>query len=457
MRIEKEESHVATSSFSILNRPKAPDFQLKRLIRLIFLYLLACCARLFTRRVPAVVEHVLYIKPDHLGDLLLATPALAALRRSLPSARIAALVGPWSEMPLRRNPDLDVLLTCPFPGFERRPKSEDGGWRMEDRRLAAILDHRSFILSTCWSLIRPYLTLLRYALLLRAQRYDLAIVGRDDHWWGAALALLAGVPLRFGFGVPECRPFLTTALPFDPRAHVTEQGMQLVESVVGRRLSVDLSNGQPTTDNGPRAALSPFSILHSQFSARFDPAPSDLAWAEDWRRAHGLVGARMVVLHPGTAGPDKLWFPERWADVADALQADGARLVLTGGPGEEALVAAIATQMRNPALTLAGETSVGQLAALLRQADLVLGVDSGPLHLAAAQGVPSVHLYGPGDAGRFGPWGDPWRHVVVREALWCSPCGVFNACPRGLARPECMELIAVTRVLDAARRLLASD
>jgi heptosyltransferase-2/heptosyltransferase-3 len=381
----------------------------------------------------------------------LATPVLAALRRSLPSAQITALVGPWSEMPLRRNPDLDVLLTCPFPGFERGTRIEDGGWRIEDRRsVSAIFYPLSSILNRCWSLLRPYLTLLRYALLLRAQRYDLAIVGRDDHWWGAALALLAGVPLRFGFAVAECRPFLTTALPFDPRAHVTEQGLALVESLMV----------EPRTENQERIVNrldTRFSVLGSRFSARFDPSPGDMVWAEDWRSAQGLAGARMLVLHAGTAGPDKLWFPERWAEVADALQADGARVVLTGGPGEQALAAEIAARMRTPALILVGETSVGQLSALLRLAELVLGADSGPLHLAAAQGVRTVHLYGPSDAGRFGPWGDPLRHVVVREALWCSPCGVFNACPRGLARPECMDLIGVARVVDAARRLLVSD
>lgn len=403
---------------------------MKRFFRLQLLRLIALAVRPFVRRRPTALARVLYIKPDHLGDLLLATPALAALRQRLPNARISAVVGPWSEVALRRNPDIDALLTCPFPGFERQPKANVP------------------------TFVRPYLTLLRHALLLRAHRYDVAIVGRDDHWWGAALALLAGVPLRYGFAVPECRPFLTTALPFDPRAHVTAQGLALVDAmVVESRTGTRRVNQEPVANSSG----SRFAVRGSRFLARFDPSPADLAWAADWRREHGLVGERMVVLHPGTAGPDKLWFPERWAQVVDALQADGARLVLTGGPGEEALVAEIAARMRDAALILVGKTSVGQLAALLRQADLVLGVDSGPLHLAAAQGVPSLHLYGPGDEGRFGPWGDPLRHVVVREALWCSPCGVFEACPRGLARPECMDLIAVPRVVEAAWRLLAFD
>jgi heptosyltransferase-2/heptosyltransferase-3 len=169
-----------------------------------------------------------------------------------------------------------------------------------------------------------------------------------------------------------------------------------------------------------------------------------------------LADAPLVLLHPGTGGPAKLWFAERWAAVADALQAAGARLVLTGGPDELALVGEVAGAMRSAVLTLAGQTSVGQLAALMRRAALVLGVDSGPLHLAAAQGVPTLHLYGPGDAGRFGPWGDPARHVVLRADLWCSPCGVFAACPRGLARPECMELIDATQVAERACAMLAA-
>jgi ADP-heptose:LPS heptosyltransferase len=116
----------------------------------------------------------------------------------------------------------------------------------------------------------------------------------------------------------------------------------------------------------------------------------------------------------------------------------------------------VAGRMRQRPPTLAGKTTVGQLAALLRRATLALGVDSGPLHLAAAQGIPTLHLYGPSDAGRFRPWGDPGRHVVLDAGLWCSPCGVFDACPRGLARPECMERIEVAQVLEQARRLITA-
>ena len=427
---------------------------MKRLFRLVLLRLLALLARPLARRRSAAVASVLYVKPDHLGDLLLATPALAELRQRLPAARITALVGPWAAVVLRRNPDVDALLTCPFPGFERRATTSDQ--RPATNRLR---DWLPFVVRRSSFVVHPYLTLLRYAALLRAARYDLAIVGRDDHWWGASLALLAGVPVRLGYDVPECRPFLTAALPWDPRAHVTAQGLALVDrAAIEARRPGDRETSESAT------AMSPLPIQVSRPkpqapspthpAARFDPAPADIAWADAWLREHGLEGARLVVIHPGTGGPSKLWRAERWARVADALQQAGARVVLTGGPGEEPLVEAVAEQMPGPTLSLAGRTSVGQLAALLRRAGVVLGVDSGPLHLAAAQGVPSAHLFGPGDAGRFGPWGDPARHVVLRADLWCSPCGVFAACPRGLARPECMDLIDVRRVADAARQLM---
>jgi heptosyltransferase III len=97
---------------------------MKRFLRLLLLRLIAMLARPLVCRVPGAIISVLYIKPDHLGDLLLATPVLAALRQRLPKARVTALVGPWSRMAIERNSDVDVLLTCPFPGFERRPKDD---------------------------------------------------------------------------------------------------------------------------------------------------------------------------------------------------------------------------------------------------------------------------------------------------------------------------------------------
>jgi heptosyltransferase-2/heptosyltransferase-3 len=377
---------------------------------LLLLIILAWVARPFVRRPGSPVRTILYIKPDHLGDLLLATPVITQLRHSFLQARIVGLVGPWSRFILEQNPDLDTVLTCPFPGFERTPPPATGLIR--------------------W--LRPYLTLFQYAWLLRQMSIDLALIGRDDHWWGAALALLAGIPQRVGFAVPECRPFLSHALPWDASAHVTHQGLALVAAVSTTRQATTL----PPT--------------------RFTPSASDQQWASDWLHTNcGISRQRLVIIHPGTGGPTKLWLAARWAALADQLVAeDNCQIVLTGGPGEEALVAEVRQHMHQPALALAGTASIGQLAALLQRATLVIGVDSGPLHLAIAVGSATLHLFGPSDQRRFGPWGPPEQHIIIRSGVACSPCGVFAACPRGLAQPECMERIALGEVVAAVRQSL---
>ena len=407
----------------------------------LLLQLLALLARLFARRDPGPLRRILLIKPDHLGDLLLATPALAALRQSHPEASITALVGPWSRRMWQGNPSIDALIDLPFPGFERTPPG---------RRPSSIV-HRLA------ALLHPYLLLLKYALLLRRGRYDAALLLRDDHWWGAALAALAGIPRRIGHAHPLCAPLLTTALPYNPHEHVTRQALGVVQALQDdRRPTTD--DRRPTTDDRPSAIgyrLSAIGYHHP--SSSFHPTSAEHAWADEWLAAQLGLGERLVVIHPGTGGSAKHWLPERWASVADALAATpGARLLLTGGPGEAPLVAEVAALMHGPAFTLAGQTSVGQLAALLGRAALVLGVDSGPLHLAVSQGAPSVHLFGPSDQARFGPWGDPQRHRVLRAGLFCSPCGVFDACPRGTSGPECMAAISVGEVVAVARQLLSS-
>lgn len=407
-----------------------------RWLRRLVLHSIALVGRVFVRHCEGHTPpaRILVIKPDHLGDVLLATPALRLLRQRYPDAYIVTLIGPWSRAILANNHDSDVVMTLPFPGFNRGAGPS--------------------------SLLDPYRMLLRYALLLRAGNFDMALVLRDDHWWGAALALLAGIPCRTGYAVPECRPFLTTALPWNPQQHVSEQGINLVLPHSGK--DDDSRTGAQAQRPGKESdmfcdCVSVFRISASDVSPPlvFTPTPAEHAWADDWLMQHGLrradgQGERFVVIHPGTGGVAKLWLPERWAAVGNALVAgDDVRLVLTGGPGEQELVDAVARLLDQPPLMLVGSASIGQLAALLGRAALVMGVDSGPLHLAVSQQTPTVHLYGPGSSERFGPWGPASRHVVVQCDIACRPCGVFSACPRGTDPPECMAWIGVGDVVGS--------
>lgn len=352
----------------------------------------------------APVRRILVIRPDHLGDLLFAFPAIHLLRAAFPSATITALVGPWGRAVIERHPAVDEVRTCEFPGFTRQPKG---------------------------SLLAPYRLLAHEADHLRD--FDLAVVLRHDHWWGALLAHTAGIPQRWGYGIPECAPFLTTAVPYSPGRHEAEQNLTLVR---GACAATGLSC--PAAD-APTQLEFPFSA-------------AEAAFARDLLSSRGVPETTpLIAIHPGAGAAVKLWPRERHAQVADAL-ADGwgARIVLTGSRDELGLAWAVAAAMRYDPVVLAGMTSLGQLAALLATCDLVIGADSGPLHLAVAVGTPTVHLYGPADPRLFGPWAPhaPERHRVVMSPRPCAPCHRLDYTPGELPAHPCMAEIKVTQVLD---------
>jgi ADP-heptose:LPS heptosyltransferase len=156
----------------------------------------------------------------------------------------------------------------------------------------------------------------------------------------------------------------------------------------------------------------------------------------------------------------KLWETGSWVQVADELiHASGVHVVLTGSESERMQVEEIRVRMQQPALTLIGELDLGKLAALLAQANLVLGVDNGPLHLATAQGTPTVRLYGPTDPRVFGPWGDPKLHRIVQAKQPCAgcpvlPCGRLDWSAAELPNHPCVRSLSVEEVLAAAGGLL---
>jgi len=127
-------------------------------------------------------------------------------------------------------------------------------------------------------------------------------------------------------------------------------------------------------------------------------------------------------------------------------------VLVTGSQGEADMAARIAGAIPG-ALNLAGATGFGTLAALFKRCRLVVGVDSGPLHLAIAADIPSVRLFGPTDQSVYGPWGDPGRHrVVVGEHV--LPCGRLDITPRQGTVPPCMASITVEQVLDACEGVM---
>lgn len=329
-------------------------------------------------------------------------PALAGLRTALPATHLTVLVGPWAREVAERARLADEVATLPFPGFTRgRPRSP----------------------------LAPYRLLWRSARQLARADFDAALLLRPDHWWGAWLAAEAGIPVRVGGLSAETAPFLTHSLRLPPQLHIADEAWALVSALlqlVGVPVPSPAWPGFPTTPDEDARAW--------EVAARL-PRP-------------------LVVLHPGSGAALKLVPASTWAAVVDALHRHGVAVALAAGAGERSLQAEVA-RLASASPALLPALSLGELAALLRHADLVLGVDSGPLHLATALGRPTVRCYGPTSPSRFGPWGPGGPHAVVTVDLPCRPCGNLERPPCGArGSPPCLLRISARQITDAALTLL---
>jgi heptosyltransferase-2/heptosyltransferase-3 len=263
-------------------------------------------------------------------------------------------------------------------------------------------------------------------------RASTAILFRPDHWWGALLVYLAGIPERVGFDLPDVTPFLSRAISFCP-GHAVERNLALVAPWTGPINPHDVQVTFPVEEVDRQD-------VRERLAVRGFPD-----------------GAPRVIIHPGSGTLIKQWSVDHWARVADRLAVQwGAPIIFTGGDHELLLIQHITDRMASPAIILAGETTVGQLAALYAGAKIVLGPDSGPLHLAAAVGTPTVHLYGPADPAEFGPWGDPARHAVVTGDIGCRPCRILDWPDDDPACHPCVRDIPPEAVLAAALRVTSS-
>lgn len=355
------------------------------------------------------IKRILVIRPDHLGDLLFATPALARLRGVFPNAHITGLVGPWGRAIWQDNPNLDALKVVAFPG---------------------IAGDRS-------NLLAPYNLLRHTASDLALGSYDLGVTLRFDHWWGAALLAAAGIPRRWGYDTPGMGAWLTDTAPYKAGLHEVEQDLALVEALIKgeadeqqESLIIDRNTGTPAL--APPPTTTP-----------------DVALLADWTSAQ-----RRAIIHPGTISANKLWTVNGWAEVAKRLSTQGWTVALTGSPDEQHLADAIISAAGEQTVRnfVGATSSISQLAWVLSQAHMVLGVDNGPLHIADALGKPTLHLYGPSDESIWGPWGDPRKHKAFR-APGTRPASHLDTGVPGIEGGPEMRAITVEMVMGEITQL----
>ena len=328
-----------------------------------------------------------------LGDAVLTTPALGAVRSAFPHSRIALAAKPLVAELFRCHPDVDEILVY----------DKDG------RHAGAA-------------------GILRMAGELRRRDFDSAILFQNAFDAGL-LAFLAGIPHRAGYATDGRRLLLSRAVPVTEevlRLHHAEYYLHLVEKLGIRRPEKPALRLQVTGEE--RATMA------ARLSALGAP-----------------TGRTILGINPGaTYGSAKRWYPDRFAAVADALSEEwGASVVLMGSVPEMPLSAEIEAAMRRKPVNLAGKTTVRELMALLALCGFLVTNDSGPMHIAAALGVPLVAIFGPTDWRTTSPW--TRRARIVRVDVDCSPC-MRRECDRG---HECMLGVTAEMVIDASRGLLA--
>jgi lipopolysaccharide heptosyltransferase II len=345
----------------------------------------------------ASIKRLLVRGPNWIGDAVMSEPALAALQELFPTTEITLLVKPAIAELLRGHPALHQVLVYENPG-------------------------RHVGITGKWTLARA----------LRRLQFDLAILFQNA-FEAALLTFLAGIPRRYGYAT-------------DGRGFLLSNPVTVPERTkIGHQVQYYLDLLRPLGSEGP--ARAPLLFLSDEEEQAIDRRLAESSIA----KSDLLVG-----LNPGsTYGGAKRWLPERFAETADRLiREQGAhggrrvRVVIVGARGEETLGRAVADRMQIKPVQLSGRTTVRELMAVIKRCALFLTNDTGPMHIAAAFGVPVVALFGPTDSRTTSPFGN--GHTIVRHSVECSPC-LLRECP---IDHRCMTRISVDEVYEAAIRRL---
>ena len=340
---------------------------------------------------PIPFRRLLIARLSALGDVICVLPALDALRASFPEARIGFLVEDRAHELIAGHPAVDRVHLYPRKRWQRS-LSRPAEWPESLREIRAFVRE------------------------MREESYDV-VLELQGNIKGAALSLLSGAKLRVGFSGENCRE--GSHLISHRRIPVLPQPTHLVDKFL--------------------AAAAYLGADPSKARFRLPDSPDSRSRVEDFLRSQGL--GPYAVIHPSTShfGKRKRWPPERFSRVAEKL---GSELklpaVIIWGPGEEALASRVAGDAGKTAV-LSFRTSLLDLAELLRRAEIFVGADSGPLHLATAVGTPSAALFGPMDPRIYAPWHHPQSRILYKPGTG----GVGN-----------VDAIAVEDVLKACRDLL---
>ncbi len=336
-------------------------------------------------------QSILLVKLSSIGDVVHCLPVLAAARRRFPKAHIAWAVGPAAADLVAGSPHLDEALVVGGEG------------------------HASADTRPVPRLSSP----LRLARALRERRFDLAL-DMQGLLKTALIAYLSGARDRVGF-------------------HNLQEGAFL------------LNNRRIVPDRRDVHAVESYLGFADAIGAPAEPLDFAIPVSDADRRVVDelLSGHRnLVAMVPGARWYSKRWPAERFAEVADALAGEfGATCAVVGGKGDRALAERIGEAAKSEILDLCGRTTLRQLAEVLRRCRVTIANDTGPMHISAAVGTPTVAIFGPTDPTRLAPYGA--GHAVLKASVPCAPCRRRECLPL-----RCLETITAKQVALAAERII---
>lgn len=340
---------------------------------------------------PYNFKRILIVRTDRMGDVILSTPVIKALRDNYPNAYIAMMVSPYAKEIVEGNPYLDQVIIY----------DKDG-------------KHKSWPRS------------IKFSRRLKKKQFDLAVILHPTNRVHL-ITFFAGIRKRIGYD-RKLRFLLTDKIKHTKQLgqkHELEYNLDLI-----RYLGIE-----PLDKN----LFVPISLESEK-------------WVADLFNREGIKeNDLLLAIHPAASCPSKVWPLERFAEVADKLiEKYGFKALIVSGPKDISLAKSLIKQMRHRVVDLAGRTSVSQLASLLKRSKLFISNDSGPVHIASAVGVAVISIFGRAQAGlspkRWGPVGE--KAKVLHREVGCIECLAHN-CVKEFACLKAINAEDVIRAVDS--------
>ncbi len=346
---------------------------------------------------------ILVLRLGAVGDVIRTLPAVKALKKHLPSSRIAWVVEEPSKTFLESQPEVDQVILFPRRTWTEGRKSLKRMWR-------ALSEMGQFVKN------------------LRKEKFD-AVLDFHGILKSGMISFLSGSSTRVGF---------------DRKA--SKEGNFLFSNV-----RVKLPEEKLSRYRRNFALLKGVGLEENSFEAGLYIPPDDRLYVDSFLERLGTpLNRPLIAIHPGTSLKTsyKRWMPERYSQLADRLVRElKAAVLFTWGPEELDAIENIRRQMDEPSILGPRTESLTQLGEVYRRCDLYIGGDTGPMHIASMVGIPVVAIYGPTDPVVNEPFG---RHRKVRSAVECSPCR-----NRSCKELICLETVNVDDVLKAAKEFLS--